>query len=287
MLLASLVVSLGCGARSGLHGPDADQDGGAGGTNPSGGAPNGGGGESSGGGGEAPMPCGGVEERPCGSDVGECVSGIQRCQADGFFGPCEGEVGPNPELCNGLDDDCDGNIDDGFGLGEACDGPDSDLCFDDVMTCDGCSLGPNKVETCNGTDDNCNGVIDSDCEVGDCAPTLIVTGSTPSSPSCIDFPVEKGSTGTINYPCGGGMVTATLGSVSFSGSVVDGNVSLQGTVQFQGPDGCFWQADHFISGSIPAGTVQYFYQETLLTQPGFNCWSPCTETGVVDIDWLN
>ncbi|MCA9625479.1 MAG: putative metal-binding motif-containing protein, partial [Myxococcales bacterium] len=176
-------------------------------------------------------------------------------------------------------------VDDGFGLGMACDGPDSDLCTDDVMTCDGCTLGPDTLEICNGLDDNCNGVIDSDCEIGGCMPTLLVTGSTPSNPNCVDFPVEAGSTGTITYPCQGGPVSATLGSVTFSGSVTNGNVSLSGTVQFVGPDGCFWQADHFINGSIPAGTVQYFYQETLLTTPPGNCWSPCTETGTVKIDW--
>lgn len=267
----AMLVILGCGARTGL--PDFDNEGGGG----SGGA---------GGGGSPPVPCEGVEEQSCGSDVGECSPGLQRCQADGFFGPCEGAIGPFEEQCNDLDDDCDSVIDNGFGIGGACDGADSDSCLDDVMTCQGCTLGPDLVETCNGTDDNCNGIVDSDCEVGDCSPTLLVTGSVPSSPGCIDFPVEAGSTGVINYPCGGGDVTATLGAITFSGSVTNGEVSLFGTIDFLGPDNCLWRADHFISGSIPAGTVSYFYEETLLTQPGNGCWSPCTETGTVDINWV-
>jgi hypothetical protein len=153
------------------------------------------------------------------------------------------------------------------------------------MTCDGCSLGPDILEVCNGVDDNCNGEIDSDCEVGGCSPTLLVTGSVPSSPNCIDFPVEAGSTGVINYPCEGGPVSATLGEISFTGQVTNGNVALFGSIEFVGPDGCDWRADHSITGSIPAGTVQYFYEETLLTMPQGDCWFPCTETGTVDIDW--
>lgn len=285
VFLGVLVSSFGCGARTGLLDSNRDRD--AAGD----GASDGPGRER---GIEAripdapitPEPCNGVKQQPCGTEVGECSKGVRYCQPDGLFGPCIGATGPRPEACNGLDDDCDGVIDNGFGLGQACDGPDSDLCLDDVMTCDGCSLGPDNLEVCNGKDDNCNGVIDSDCEVGDCSPKLVVTGSVPSSPACIDFPVIAGSTGTINYPCGGGPVTATLGGIPFSGSVTtDGKVSLSGVVELVGPDGCLWHIDHKIAGSVPAGTVTYSYAETLLTQPGFGCWSPCTETGIVKIDW--
>ncbi len=279
----SLLVVLACGARTGL--PDWEQSEGAGGTGTGAGG--------SGGGGSPPEPCEGIEEQPCGTDVGECSPGIQTCQPDGFFGPCVGAIGPFEELCNDLDDDCDGVIDNGFGLGEACDGPDNDECLDDVMTCGGCTAGPDILETCNGVDDNCNGEVDSDCDVGDCSPLLEVTGSVPSSPGCVDFPIEEGSDGVINYPCDGGPVTATLNAtdgtqVQLSGSVTpNGIVSLTGFVEFiSSLDGCLWRIDHFIDGSIPSGTVQYFYAETLLEPPpAVGCWSPCTETGTVDIHW--
>lgn len=276
-----LCLGVACGARTGL--PDFDQGaGGAGGELGGGGL---------GGGGSPPELCIG-EEQPCGSDVGECSLGVATCLADGSFGPCVGDVGPVEELCNDKDDDCDGVIDNGFGIGEACDGPDNDECFDDVRSCAGCSKGPDILETCNGIDDNCNGEVDSDCDVGDCSPTLEVTGSVPSNPGCQDFPIEKGSDGVINYPCDGGPVTATLNAtdgtqVFLSGSVTpNGVVSLTGFVEFIAEfDGCFWRVDHFIDGSIPSGTVQYFYQETLLTPQPNACWSPCTENGTVDIHW--
>ncbi len=69
--------------------------------------------------------------RPCGSDVGECVAGVQTCAA-GQFGACVGEVRPVAETCNNRDQDCDGLVDRdisracGSGLGE---------CVAGVQTC--------------------------------------------------------------------------------------------------------------------------------------------------------
>ena len=62
----------------------------------------------------------GCECRPdevadCGVDVGECRMGLQRCE-DGAFGPCSGR-GPEPETCDGADEDCDGETDEGASCG--------------------------------------------------------------------------------------------------------------------------------------------------------------------------
>lgn len=55
-----------------------------------------------------------AQPRVCGLDVGRCVSGMQFCQPAGNWGSCEGGVGPEQEVCNNEDDDCDGQIDEGI-----------------------------------------------------------------------------------------------------------------------------------------------------------------------------
>jgi len=67
------------------------------------------------------------------------------------------------EICNGVDDDCDGLVDEGFAVGTACDGADADACMEGTLQCDGtCSdVTGDSVEICNGgVDDDCNGMTD-------------------------------------------------------------------------------------------------------------------------------
>lgn len=75
------------------------------------------------------------------------------------------------ELCNGIDDDCDNEVDEEFGeIGELCDGPDFDLCKLGTFTCakNGAGLvcenetSVNLVENCDGKDNDCDGEIDED-----------------------------------------------------------------------------------------------------------------------------
>ena len=81
---------------------------------------------------------------------------------------------PGPELCNGVDDDCDPATPDGADeatLGAACDGDDVDLCADGAQVCDAgtlrCEDAPAPApDLCNGVDDDCDGR--ADCADPDC-----------------------------------------------------------------------------------------------------------------------
>ncbi len=55
--------------------------------------------------------CEGNETRPC-PEIGICKGAVRHCM-NGVWGDCEGGVQPEPvEICNnGLDDDCNGLVD--------------------------------------------------------------------------------------------------------------------------------------------------------------------------------
>ncbi len=52
------------------------------------------------------------DTQTCGSSEGTCEAGLQTCGEDSqWMEECVGEVGPEPDVCDGLDNDCDGEVD--------------------------------------------------------------------------------------------------------------------------------------------------------------------------------
>ncbi len=94
-----------------------------------------------------------------------CSSGNRICDADGRWGPCQGEVTPMPEICaNGVDDDCNGTVDDdldadgdGYTVcgGDCCDTAGT-ACANPVLV----NPGAFEVDG-NEVDDDCDGTVDN------------------------------------------------------------------------------------------------------------------------------
>lgn len=109
---------------------------------------------------------------------GICAAGTSVCIGGTLH--CDPNMVQQFEVCNGLDDDCNGVPDDGpAGAGEACVTGYFGICEKGYTTCDGgkiqcsaVSLPGVNAEVCNGLDDDCNGMIDdgfavnATCSVG-------------------------------------------------------------------------------------------------------------------------
>jgi hypothetical protein len=106
---------------------------------------------------------------PCTSGMGACArTGTYICSKDGTALACDAIPGePTQELCgNGIDDDCNGTVDDGFdNLGRDCDGRDQDLCAEGKWVCSDDKLSLVCDDTTGDSLDVCNG-IDDDCDPG-------------------------------------------------------------------------------------------------------------------------
>jgi len=105
---------------------------------------------------------------PCAGGTVECAGGVAVCSTDALADP--------GEWCNGIDDDCDGTIDEAASLAVYCPDADAGVCDGAIplaAVCDGegetprCAYAPTvgweaEETTCDGLDNDCDGLTDED-----------------------------------------------------------------------------------------------------------------------------
>jgi streptogramin lyase len=169
-------------------------------------------------------------------ETSQCKKGIMYCVGGENWGNCQNQVLPSVEFCDGIDNDCDGIIDNNAIDGNLCGGCDGEvlveICGNNIddncdgfvdENCPGSNCTNPTEEVCDGTDNDCDGFIDegvlNSCGKCDDSCYEIIIGSDNTN-TCIE--------GSDNYPNCLNNINDDFNDGQFDGVDIDenGNVTL-------------------------------------------------------------
>ena len=133
--------------------------------------------------------------KPCTvqNEAGTCY-GVSFCDPENGWVGCSADV-PVVEVCDGVDNDCDGIIDQGLTL-SACEASNEHGTCPGQVICLGpegsfCTAPDPLPESCNGLDDDCDGAIDED----------FATALDPDDPGLVVYDKTETHCGGCGVPC--------------------------------------------------------------------------------------
>jgi fibronectin type 3 domain-containing protein len=156
------------------------------------------------------------------NQTGYCNGAYKTC-SNGTWGSCSRT--PQTEICDGIDNDCDGQTDEYLTTNSGCN--QTGYCSGAYKTCSNgtwgsCSKTP-QMETCDGVDNDCDGQTDEGCGSSPSSPTgLQASDGTYTNKVRVTWNSSSGAISYDAYRCGYG--AQCVGNMGFYSKI--GNTSI-------------------------------------------------------------
>ena len=167
-------------------------------------------------------------QEACGTDEGVCTFGTKTCGSTGWSA-CSGNVRPNSEICDGLDNNCDGDTDETYkepsllaaALGKPCTVGKGSCQNTGQMVC----TADKKATVCSVDVGNPIAEICGDAADNDCDGETDEKNECPDQPPVIDAPISGIIPGAFSYT--GGVFALHVSPLDPEGNLIANNVTVK------------------------------------------------------------